>query len=633
MVTVSYTRPEPPALSSSSKASVSNNEHFSSRIDDAAFSLTSVAAVIFIGAIIGLVFALLVNVNEVDLQDQHRQLDRPPASGVVSGEYILPNVSVDSRGVITDVDTGNGLHSVTAGAGLSGGTIIQGSGTISVIPTGVTSGSSTSLTRVQVNNRGQITSATADTSVSSVTFGPYLSGPSSNITLNPSPVVANIPTTSTSVTIVEQGLTMAATSGISTQHGSLRNARNLPDSLDFPIQFVEPPVNGVDIRMSYCNQIVTSMAHDITYHRALLAPAWKALGTLRPRYAPSPESDSVLDDVHVTTVPVGRMHVLTRLITTGRLRVQQERVAGSRRFDVLIQIYDGIAHGPAILANFIRSRDDALVSVVFAVENSPKIFICHKLQEEGLIWTAAVEIFSAPENVTVLATLNIGTPSVYAGHVQGVTECVSLTPTVQTWGAPSEVSVMINITALGSSTGFLVIQGNEGQVVLIDFKNGGAQHNVKPTDGNSALHVDPRNVHVVIDKLNGASYVSFVQPHTGNIHMAMSTYPPSIWTIRGTVAPVGYNPCLSLMDERISLSYRKADGYVYTRSGNLQGFGEGGWSVGDPLKIGKGDSLGVVVNLGIDGRLEQEIVYLEPTAGIFGGSGQLGLVWEAVGLI
>jgi len=83
-----------------------------------------------------------------------------PAQGSVSaGAYTRANVTVDARGIITDISNGGGggtVTSITAGDGLSGGTI-TGTGTIA-IPTqgGVSAGAYTN-TSITVDARGIIT--------------------------------------------------------------------------------------------------------------------------------------------------------------------------------------------------------------------------------------------------------------------------------------------------------------------------------------------------------------------------------------------------------------------------------------------------------------------------------------------
>lgn len=113
-------------------------------------------------------------------------------SGVLPGTYARANISVDSKGRITAASNGEGVNSITAGSGLTGGTITD-SGIIGLSNTGVNADSYTN-PNLTINSHGRITSASNGSAVTSIYTGYGLSGgpitSSGTISLSNSGVVA-----------------------------------------------------------------------------------------------------------------------------------------------------------------------------------------------------------------------------------------------------------------------------------------------------------------------------------------------------------------------------------------------------------------------------------------------------------
>ena len=120
-------------------------------------------------------------------------------SGVIPGLYQRANVTVDPYGRITTISSSpvpGTICSITAGTGLTGG-VITTSGTVAIAPTGVTAGTY-SFPTLTLNEQGQILSATSCTAISvlGVTNGICVAGGGAN------PIVASgtISLTNTGVT-------------------------------------------------------------------------------------------------------------------------------------------------------------------------------------------------------------------------------------------------------------------------------------------------------------------------------------------------------------------------------------------------------------------------------------------------
>lgn len=89
-------------------------------------------------------------------------------SGVSSGTYKLANVTYDVFGRAVSASDGQAVTSITAGSGLTGGTITD-IGEISISPTGVTAGTYKN-TNLEINSEGRIVSVSESNTIGRITF-------------------------------------------------------------------------------------------------------------------------------------------------------------------------------------------------------------------------------------------------------------------------------------------------------------------------------------------------------------------------------------------------------------------------------------------------------------------------------